>query len=310
MAEGVELEIATAQAAFEMNPAWTRAAFSLADALERGNELEQARHIYERALQHTPEDARLHAHLAHVFWRRRQKAAAFAAIEKALQLSPGYEWAWNWLRNWVQEVGEPRRTAEIARNLTRERPGEFFVWLTLARMLEGPSTMAERLRAVEQALKLDRQSTDAWDLKAQLLAIDEHFNEAIKTCQEGAAVCLVDVHTLRGRQAWVEAKRNNVAEAVRLMRAVLADNANYVWGWSQMAEWLIRQNATDEAAAALEQLSRLHPHDPWVNRQLGLLRLKQNDKVAAQKSFAAVLRQTPADVQAAHQLVHLQLKSS
>jgi len=305
-----EEEIAAAERAFEMNPAWNRATLALANAYERSQKLDESRRIYERALQHSANDPQLHACHAHVLWRLRRNEDAFTAVERALRVATGYEWAWDLLNAWASESGQPGRTADFARSLTRERPGEPRTWLMLARILNEPTTMPERLAAVERALELDGRLTESWDLKAQLLALAERFDEAIETCREGALACPMDVYVLHGRHAWIEARRRQLPEAVRLMRAVLAENSSYVRGWNQLAQWLAEQNSLADAAAAFEQLLRLRPRDPWVNRQLGLLRLKQEDTEGAQKAFAAALQLEPTDVTAAHSLFDLQLQAA
>jgi tetratricopeptide (TPR) repeat protein len=304
-----EEETKAAEHAFEMNPAWNKSTLALTGVLERRGKMEDARRVYERALQHCAEDAQLHAFHAHLLWRLREKEAAFTTLERALRIAPGYEWAWGLLADWSANCGEPERAAKFSRALTQESPGEMRVWLMLARVVNEPSAMSERLAAVDKALALDATATEARDFKAELLAYAERFDEAIKACEDGAAVCTVDVHMLRGRQAWVEAQRRQFPEALRLMRAVLAENTSYVWGWNQLAQWLIQQGATVDAADALEHLLRLRPRDPWVHRQLGYLRLKKDDRAGAEKAFAIALQLAPTDEYSARNLFDLQLKS-
>jgi tetratricopeptide (TPR) repeat protein len=303
-------EIKAAKQAFEINPAWTRSALALAGALERSARLADARQVYQRALQHCAEDAQLHAVYAHLLWRQRDKAGAFGAMERALRLAPDYDWAWGLLIDWANDGGEPERAANLCRGLTRERPGERRVWLMLARVLHGPASFEERMAAIQKALELDPHSTEAWDLKAESLAGVERFDEAIQACEQGAAACTVDVFLLQGRRAWLEARRRHLPEAVRLMQQVLAENANYAWGWNQLVHWLLEQKQNTEAASALEQMVRLRPRDPWVHRQLGFLRLKQEDRVGAQQAFATALRLAPTDSSAAHNIFDLQLQAN
>jgi hypothetical protein len=118
------------------------------------------------------------------------------------------------------------------------------VWLVLARLLTEPAASAERLAAVGRAIELDPHWTEAWDLKAELLALAERFDEAIESCGEGAGHCTVNVHILGGRHAWIEARRRRIPEAVRLMRKVLAENSSYVWGWHHLVLWLTEQGLT------------------------------------------------------------------
>ena len=305
-----DAEIRAADRAFEMNPAWTRAALALSDALERSDQLEAARKIYERALQHDANDAQLRACYANLLWRLQQTDVAFAEIERAIRLAPGYTWAWNLLQCWATEHGEPERAGDFARVLTEERPGEMRTWLMLVHVLGTQDCMSERLTAVDRALALDARATEAWDLKAELLAIAERFDEAIQATRDGVDACSSDVYVLRGRQAWIEARRRRLPEAVRLMREVLAENGLYIWGWNQLAHWLLEQGAMVEAAAAFEMLQRLRPHDSWVNRQLGLMRLKEGNSEAAKQCFAAALMNSPTDVHAAQLLFDVQIQAA
>jgi tetratricopeptide (TPR) repeat protein len=303
-------EITAASRAFEINPAWSRAALALAAALERRHRLDDARQVHERAIGHSPHDPQLHAAHASLLWQQSKQDEAFAAVERALVLAPGFEWAWNLLAEWAEQRGTPERTAELARRLTRERPGEARVWMMTARFLDEPDQVEERLAAAERAVQLEPRSTEAWDLKAELLAGAERFEEAVRVCEQGITVCPAETFMLRGRRAWIKARRRHLPEAIALMRGVLAENQSYLWGWHQLASWHLEQNAVQEAAAALEQMQRLRPHDAWVNRHLGHLRLKQEDLAGARKAFAAAFEVVPADTGAAHNLLDLQLRDA
>ncbi len=302
-------EIAAAERAFEMNPSWGRATATLSSALERRGRLNDARDVCERALRHAPRDPQLYALYANVLWRQQQIGPAFDAIEQALRLAPGYEWAWDLLWDWSSQTGQGDRPANFARSLSRDRAGEMRVWMMLARVLTQRDAADERLAAVNRALELEQHSTEAWDLKAQFLTEAEHFDEAIEACERGTAACQTDIYVLQGRRAWIEARRRQLADAVRLMREVLAENSSYVWGWHQLAVWLGEKGLFAEATSAFEQLQRLRPHDAWVNCQLGLARLKQDDKPGAEHAFKMALDAAPTDSAAAHNLFDLQLNA-
>src|SRR5690606_34354905 len=61
-------ELAAAERAFELNPLWNPATFTLGAVLERGGRLLDAQHVYERALRLSPHDAELHVARADVLW--------------------------------------------------------------------------------------------------------------------------------------------------------------------------------------------------------------------------------------------------
>src|SRR5262245_3687387 len=300
-------EVEAAERAFEIDPSWSVAALALTDALERSGRLDDAQRTFERALQHSPDSASVHGAFAELLWRQRRSHDALLEIERALRLAPSYEWAWQRLSEWSLQMGERDRTAAFARLLTGERSGDPESWLVLARRLTGAETVSERLTALDRALVIDPARTDAWDAKARVLGEAERFEAALEACAEGATRCRTDLHVLEARRASIEAQRRRLPEAIRLMRAVLADNVSYVDGWYRLTTWLLEADLANEATGALEQLQRLCPHDAWVNRELGLLHLKQGATEAAARAFAAALRTVPTDVQAAHHLINLQL---
>ncbi|MGQ9590838.1 MAG: tetratricopeptide repeat protein, partial [Planctomycetota bacterium] len=301
-------ETETAGRAFEMDPAHGAAALALAEAHERRGELEDALRVYDRALQHLPRDPDLHASRARVLWLLGKRDEALRAVETALRLAPDYGWAWGLLGAWAEDRGELRRPADFARALARERPGEARVWIVLARTLSDPSDLPERLEAIERALRLDPRSAEPWDLKAQSLAEAERFDEAVRACEEGAAACAADAVILQGRRAWIEACRRRLPEAIRQMRAVLAENAGYAWGWTRLAEWLAEDGRADEAEAAFERVVRLLPHESRVRARLGELRLKRGDRRGAREEFSEALRLDPSNDRAARCLFDLQLE--
>jgi tetratricopeptide (TPR) repeat protein len=302
-------EIAAARRAVEINPAWSVSALALADALERAGSMADAHAVYERALMHLADDAQVHAMHAHLLWRQRKPSEALDAVERALRLAPGYGWAWNVLNEWAIACGQPMRPFEFAHLLARESPGDRHIWLALTRLTDGPETLAERLAAVDKALALDAHWVDAWDMKAVLLVEAERFDEAAAACEVGMPLCPVDAHILQGRRAWIESQRCQLPEAIERMRTILAENASYAWGWSQLARWLVEQDELAEATLALKHLRRLRPHDPWVYRQLGELHLRQEDRQGTREAFAMALRLSPADVAAAHHIFDLQVQS-
>lgn len=302
-------ELEAAERAFEMNPLWNPATLTLGGVLERAGRLDDAQRVYERALRLSPHDAGLHVARADVLWRQGLAADALAAIEQALRLSPTADRAWELLREWSLHRGEPERTVAFARSLAAERSGEARVWLILARCL-GPDARLERAQALERALERNPRWTEAWDVKAELLTFDERFDDAVRACDDGTAVCTDEVHILGGRRAWVLRRRGHRRDAIEAMRAVLAEHEGYVWGWNELATWLLEENDLDGAAAAFDQLRRLRPLDSWVHRHIAFLDLQRGDRASAKRAFAAALEAEPTDVAAAHQLFELQLTDS
>ena len=234
-------ESAALEKALEISAGYPYASRQLAAIRERQNELPQARAILEQAVATDPLDAQNHAGLAQILWKLGERDAAIARLQHALGLQPGYEWAWNALRNWGDKVGQPDLAARMARELTRSRAGEARSWLMLADCLS-PKTDAEELfAALDRALALNPRSDAAYDARARALTQLDRFDEALAQC---APASLQPVPPfLRIRAAWVEAQRGNLPQAIARARAALEEHPDYYWGWQLLSEWY-HPNAT------------------------------------------------------------------
>jgi tetratricopeptide (TPR) repeat protein len=281
-------EIEALQQAIRIDPSWGIPIRQLVAVQERLGHLSQARTLLEQAVARTPLDAANHGALAELLWKMGAKPAALSQVQKALRLDPDDAWAWKSLRDWASALHCPAVATEFARELTNRRGGEARSWLMLARMLTRPSDKAERLAALDRALALNPRQVDACDLKAEWLARDRRFEEALDTCLNkswGRQVPFV----LRGRAAWIEAERARIPEAIVRMRALLTEDPHYVWGWQQLADWYHRQGNANGFLEAAEALVRIAPQNPVAHGYLGKARLQQQDRAGAKAALRKAL---------------------
>jgi tetratricopeptide (TPR) repeat protein len=292
--------------ALQINPAWSVAARQLADLQRRQGQLDKAKATLEEAIRRTPLDYVNFGCLAELLWQMGEKETALDNVQKALRLSPGYNWAWGALRSWSQALGKPEVGTEFARDLCRRRGGEARSWLMLARTLARPEDLDERLSALDRALALNPRLADAHDLKAELLAGVGRFDEAEAACNASLWAGRPPL-VLRGRAAWVVAQRGNVAEAVRRMRAVLAEDSEYYWGWEQLASWLRNSGTPAEYLEAAQMLVRLAPDDPISLGYLGEAQIRNGNKEAGKNNYRRALELAPDYAFAAYALFDAQL---
>ena len=78
--------------------------------------------------------------------------------------------AWGRLNQWADELGCPERTLETVRELTARRGGEARSWLMLAKVLDAPEQLDERLAALDRTVTLNPRCAEAYDLRAVALA--------------------------------------------------------------------------------------------------------------------------------------------
>ena len=67
----------------------------------------------------------------------------------------------------------------------------------------------------------------------------------------------------RRHTAWIEAERGETEEAIRLMKATVADSPDYYWGWENLADWSRREDANDDYLQASENWCAWLPTTPF-----------------------------------------------
>ncbi|HVE40685.1 MAG TPA: tetratricopeptide repeat protein [Planctomycetota bacterium] len=281
-------ERAALEQAVRINPGWGTAARELAAAHERAGDFAAAKAVMEQAIQRAPLDPYNHGGLAQMLWKMGEKPAALERLSHSVRLEPGYEWAWGRLSDWGRELGQRDVPEKLARDLTQRRGGEARSWMVLAQTLEGPDRLEERLRALETASQLNPRMTDASDLRATLLAGAGRFKEALEVCGGDDAPLI-----LRGRAAWIEAKRGNRPAAIARMARTVEADPSYYWGWMQLADWYAEEGAKVEYLDAAKHLVRLSPENEVALGYLGDAKLRNGDRAGSKAEFRRAIDLEP-----------------
>ena len=298
-------ESAALEKALQINPGYAHASRQLAAIRERQNELPQARAILEQAIAADPLDAQNHAGLAQILWKLGERDAAIARVQHALGLEPGYDWAWNALRNWGEKAGQADLAARMARELTRSRAGEARSWLMLADCLSPETDGEELFAALDRALALNPRSEEACDARARALTRLDRFDEALAQC--APASLQPPPVKLRLRAAWIEAQRGNLPQAIARARAALDEHPDYYGGWQLLSDWYLQMQQADEAVQAAETMARLAPLEPVPLGYLGDLKLQLGDRPGAKAAFERAFTLDPDYHYAGFRLFHMQL---
>ncbi len=270
--------------ALQINPGWGYAIRELVILCNEQNRFDEARALLDQSFVRNPLDAANHGCLANLLWRNNDPDATFEELRKALLKEPSYDWAWKSLREWSHQVGRAELAEAVARELTTRRSGEARSWLMLAETLTKPEQRDDALVALQEALRLSPRSVEGHDRRAELLALAGRFDEALASCRPASLG--EQPLILRGREAWVEAERGNLTEALRLMRAAVTDEPDYSWGWSKLVDWYRQVNDSANYLEAAENLVRLSPHSPVAFGYRGDARLRQGDRKGAKDDFA------------------------
>jgi predicted Zn-dependent protease len=281
----------------------------LSEVYDRSGRFEEARRALEQAATRSPLDPYNHGCLADVLWKLGQKEEAVARAKRAADLEPGYPWVWDALRRWTTEMGKPEEGLQIARELTAKRAGEARSWLVLARMLAEPDQMTERLAALEKAIELNPRSVDAHEQRVRVLAELERYDEAEAACRPAAFGEDTPIE-LRGRAAWISARRGNFAGAIEQMRGIVAESPNFYWGWGQLADWHRQSEQKQEWRDTLESMARYWPNEAGVLGRLGEARLANEDRAGAKAALRRAVGLAPDYVWALFELCDLLIQDN
>ena len=179
--------------------------------------------------------------------------------------------------------------------------------MRLAEILSGKEKLDQRLEALDRAIALDPRHVESHDLKAQLLAEAGRFQDAAAACTPLAWGNRPPI-PLRGRAAWVEARRGAVEGAISQMRAVLAEDGDYYWGWQNLADWGRDSGKPALYLEAAEVMVRLAPASPYAAGYRGDARQKSGDRSGAKIEYRRAIDKAPDYSFAGFRLFDLELE--
>lgn len=276
----------------EMNPAWGWGMRNLADALKRDARYGEALDVMRQAVRHAPNDSRNHGWVAELAWHLGQKRLAFDHLKKAVDLEPGYEWAWNRLEDWGPDMGERDAARKAAEALTVSRPNEARSWLILADLMTQPAEFAARLSTLDRAIAAAPHAQRAYDEKARVLTLAGRFDEAFAACE--AHPDPVRPAGMIAREAWILWKKHDQKAAIARMRSALEADPAMVWGWQLLSEWHQELKDVPAEEEAVTRLSQLEPGEASRLGSLGDVRERRGDTAGAVTAYGRALEIDPA----------------
>ncbi|MBI1347134.1 tetratricopeptide repeat protein [bacterium] len=280
--------------AYEINPQWSDVIRQLSDLELRRNELTKAANWLNKAIENDPLEGPNYELLADVQWHQGERETALENIEKALELAPGYSWAWDRMQEWSQTLHDHARPIRVARELTTRRPGEARSWLMLSQMLaDQPDSLEEQLQALTKALELNPRAIDAYDQQAMALYRAGRTEEALAACHPTVFGDQVPVD-LQAREAWMEWDRGAQDRAIEKMRATVEADPSYYGGWGCLAEWLDQRDDTIGYLEAAKMLVRLDPHGERALGTLANALLRTGDRGGAKQVFHRAYELNPS----------------
>ena len=196
-------------------------------------------------------------------------------------------------RAWLSASSEQPGDRVAAVRLRQLAPSDADA-LALAARAHAADPPAERLHFYDEILRLDPAQLEARDLRALLLAQMGRSAEARAACQKTGAETQVPA-PLRARAAWIEASGGRVAEARRMMRAVVKEHPLHRWAWERLLEWGFQ---AEGAAASYLDDTKAHcdifPGEPSAHGYVGDALRRAGRKREAEAAFRRSIELDPA----------------
>lgn len=303
----IEGEIQCLCKARDINPTWSEARRNLADAYQKKGDVAAARAEIERAIANEPRDVPNLGALAGLMWDEGQKKEAVHTLVTAVQLRPDYAYGWSLLRAWAAELKKNDLVIDVAREMTKKRPGDYQSWLVFAQSLGERDQIELAVNALNKAIKLNPANYDAHNQKAVHLTRAGRFDEAIKAAKPKVFRDRLPIE-LEARIAWIEGERGNVTRAVTLMEKVVNRDQDYYWAWHRLAEWYDFLNNDASYLEAAQQMSRIAPQDPVPWGYLGDAEFRRGKKKEAKRNFLQAVKLSPSYSFGSSRLIDMQLE--
>jgi tetratricopeptide (TPR) repeat protein len=251
----------TIRNALRINPHWSLAVRRYVNIfLDEGRDFEQALKALDVALARNPDNADLRGLRAEVLERMDRRDDAVAEVQRAIKSNPGLYWPWTLLRRLANELGDPKMTERIARELTVSHPGDHWRWIRLAEFCADP---AEALAASEKAIALDPSSQTACETRLGILLRMGRYDELQDALKNLPWKDYVPIG-VRVFEARLAREKGWKADASGKLRKLLDEDANNYDLWQEYADWC------DEA----------EDHTPYLEAAENMLRLAPNYYVA------------------------------
>lgn len=273
----------------ELNPDWSWGMRHLSEMMRKEGDYDAAKAVLEEALRHDPQDSMNHGWLGEVLWDLDEREEAIAHLTRAVELAPGYNWAWGALERWGRVAGKPDAVKKAALRLQSERPGEARTWMIAVQRLIDPNDLDERLAALDKAISLSPDSWGPAELKAQILGEAGRYDEALAICREHESEAI----ELRIREAWLLRRKGAREEAVKVLEEVVADDPRHAWPWQLLTDWHEQDGRIEDAERACRMLARVQPDEPQPLGYLGTVLITQKKRAEGKAVFAEAVEQFP-----------------
>ena len=224
-------------------------------------EYEAARTTLEQATTLAPKDPQGWNHLGLVLFHLGDDDAARKHYERAIDLDSSCAAAWNNLGNYYQVQGQWEEAERAYRRAVKESPKDASAWFNLGEFYlnhDHPETE----KCIKEALKLDREDLEAWDLLRQWYRRQKQY----KPWRSVLRILLArepQRRSLREELATLCTQLGDTTEAIALLEDLLTEadpqTSQYTKLETQFLSLLLQQGSLARALTHLKERKRDAP---------------------------------------------------
>jgi tetratricopeptide (TPR) repeat protein len=230
---------------------------------------DQAIKLLDEAANRDPQNTQISEAVTQILIRHESFDRAKKLIGDVLERTPRDIYWRNRAVRLLQDCGDEEGAVEAARTSVRVYPRSAYFWFLLGTTLNQLRRFAqpgEIERCFRRSLALNAMAFDAADGLAQLLVEQRQYEDAEQIIQS-IEPRLCDLSTARGRLAWIHRQQGRKPEARQEMASTVRTYPWYLWGWSVLMEWLVEDQAWEQARTLLETVPQELRTDPQFRRQ-------------------------------------------
>jgi len=234
---------------------WSR--IQLAWMKQRRGETEAALRDIEEAAARDPQNSGIDRAKAQVLIEEQRFAEARAVIAGASQRFPADVGWRDDAIGLLVDCGDLEQAIAVARGGVQEYPYGAYLWLLLGRTLAEHRQFAaqgEIESCLRRSLSLNLSLSEAADYLTMLLVEQRRYQEAEQVMRD-VEKRIPDPSPVLGRMAWLRRRRGEKKEAVYEMIALVHQSPWYGWGWGVLLDWLMEDEAWDEAKRVLAEVA-------------------------------------------------------
>jgi len=281
------------------HPDNSSAQIQLARVNHRHGRTEEALRALETASVRDPQNPAFPQALVEILIETNRLHEAKQAIQKGTrQFAAHVGWREHAIK-YLLDCGDTAGAVQTARDGVVEHPRGAYLWLVLGRTLYQQRSFAaqgEIESCLRRSLSLNAGLFEAADYLAMLLAEQRRYSEAEEILLK-IENRLGDPAPARGRIAWVHRQRAQKREALDELVALVKRSPWYDWGWHVLFDWILEDQAWDDARSLLAQVTpELSTDLPIRQRRLEVMQRAGFEVKALDEEWNSLLHDFPEDL--------------